>query len=126
MKYVAVEDGQHRIVYPIEKAVYTPAGWHKPYQYSTLANLGKTLTNPAEKRHARVHLPGRVTAAANCRVVDDATAAKLDGIDAEIARLRQQFRDLVREQFLTFRLVEDGDLTRSHEPVFNSKAEATG
>ena len=109
-----------------DEASYTPPGWHKPYNYSTLDNISKTKVNPAEKKGARVHLPSLVTHANNVRVVSEKIEQQINDIDAQIVNLQKLRRSIIDDNFLTFRLVQENDLKRSYEEVFVTKSAAEG
>jgi len=98
------------------RAWYTPAGWHRPHRYHQL--------RPAKKRVALITIPGLVTRANNARIVPPDVCEELDGITAEILNLRRKFNAIIKDNFLTFPLVVDGDLERSHEEIFSTKQEA--
>ena len=124
-KYIAYQHNGSTHLIPATEVAFVPAGWHKPYKYQTLDDMAHYKHNPAEKRPALIHLPGLLTKANNARIVDDATCAEIDKIDAQILALKQQRRALYRlERFYFFALVQEGDVGTSTEPVYATKAEA--
>jgi len=128
MTYIAIHRNGRIDTFPAEQVAYTPTGWVPPHSGIEFdprtCKLGKTIRYPPEKRAAWV-AAGCVSVRANdARVVDDATAAALDDIDVQIKALYQRRRSLVAENFLTFRLVEEGDLKRSGARVYATKQEA--
>lgn len=123
-KYVAIETHQSIRLIEIDKAWFTPAGWHKPYSYYTLDNLGKAKRHPAQRRGTLVHVSGLTTYAKNARIVDDVTCQELDDINTQINDLKKRYWAIVRDRFRTFPLVQEGDLRMSQDEVFQTKQEA--
>ena len=123
-KYIAIETRQSIRLVEIDKATYTPAGWHKPYSYYILPDLGKAQRHPAQRRSALVHIDGLVTHANNARIIDASTCQEMDEINTQIQTLRKRYLALVHDRFRTFPLVQEGDLAKSHEKVFQTKQEA--
>ena len=107
-----------------DKAQWTPAGWHKPSVYYTLDNLTKGHKQPARKRAALVDLPWRVVFANTVRVIDDDTLREVEAIEAEIRALAQTKADIIRDRFLTFRLVTGEDIANTAGRSFATKPEA--
>jgi hypothetical protein len=123
-KYVAVEThGAIRLI-ESDKACYTPAGWHKPYTYFTLDAINTPKKHPAQKRGALVHISGLTTHANNVRLVNEETCKEIDNIDAQILELKKERQSIIYENFLTFPLVQEGELQLSHEKSFATKQEA--
>ena len=124
MKYVVFEHFKALRLIEVDKAVFTPAGWHRPYNYYTLDNLSKAKLNPSQKCGDRVTLPGYITSAKNVRLVDDTTCLEIDEIDDHILALRKKRHALIVERHRTFPLVNEHNLKRSHEEVFPTKKAA--
>lgn len=130
MQYIAVERlgfGTHKKFiqyYTLDKASFTPAGWHKPYNYYTLDNIGKAKKHPAQKRPALVHLPSLVVRANQVRILDADTCQAIDDIDNQIKELLKQKSNIIQDNFYTFQLVQEVDLEKSHDKVYSTKQEA--
>ena len=130
IKYIAVRTNNGVQLVEAAKTYYTPAGWHegRTCQYLDLAHgakLSKPQYRQPEKRNAEVSIPGVLTDANNARVVDDATTQAIDHIDSQIRGLIRRRREMVTENFLTFRLVQETDLQVSGTKVFTTKTEAS-
>lgn len=124
-KYVAVEMSNKNIrLHKAEEVSYTPAGWHKPYNYYTLDDMHKAKKHPSQKRPALIRSPGLVTRANNARIVTELTFKAIDEIDDMILQLRKKRQSLIYERFRTFPLVQEGDLERSRDKVFATRQEA--
>jgi hypothetical protein len=111
-----------------ENATYSPQGWRAPRNRQFFDLRTGRLTSqqcPAEKVPASVTLAGVCTRATNVRVVDDATEQEIADIDAQMKALRQRRLAIVKDRFLSFPLVTDSDLKRSHFPeTYATKKEA--
>lgn len=130
IKYIAVKHHDGRIeMLPADRVYYTPAGWGKGgnKQYLDLAHgcrLTKPVYCPPKKGPAAISGATWCTRADNARVVSDEVSKAIDDIDERIAALRRMKLNLVTEDFMTFRLVQDGDVQRSHAEVFPTMREA--
>jgi hypothetical protein len=118
---VAKEHGKVSI---LKDAVYTPPGWHKPYQYSTLDNITKMKTHPAEKKPGYISTNFYQHRMNEVRSASPEIEQRLLAIDERIHQLRKEYQQILDDEFLTFRLFEPSDLPLSKVKVFQSKAEA--
>ena len=122
--YIAVQHDKSIRLIETQHAHYTPAGWHPPYRYFTLMDLGKPKTRPAQKRPALVSISGLTTKSNNARVLDETTCIDIDMIDNQIKALRRRRQQVIYDRYLTFPLVKEGDIQNTTTLVFNTKKEA--
>lgn len=109
----------------LKDATYMPAGYHKPYRYSTFENIGRTWVHPAEHKPAYINASYINLKVNDVRVVNPEILVRLEQIDEQIKRLRAEYHKILDDEFLTFRLVTHGDLPQAKIHVYPTAQEAT-